>query len=39
MDLNLTEEQRAVQKTARDFAERRLAPAAHARDKIGRAHV
>ncbi len=33
MDLNLTEEQRAVQKTARDFAERRLAPAAHARDK------
>ena len=35
MDLELTEEQRAVQKTARDFAERRLVPAAHARDKEG----
>ena len=35
MDLTLTEEQRAVQKTARDFAERRLVPAAHARDKEG----
>jgi alkylation response protein AidB-like acyl-CoA dehydrogenase len=33
VDLELTEEQRAVQKTARDFAERRLVPAAHARDK------
>ena len=35
MDLELTEEQRAVQKTARDFAERRLMPAAHKRDKEG----
>jgi alkylation response protein AidB-like acyl-CoA dehydrogenase len=35
VDLELTEEQRAVQKTARDFAERRLIPAAHARDKEG----
>ncbi len=33
MDLALTEEQRAVQKTAREYAERRLMPAAHARDK------
>ncbi|MBZ0237538.1 MAG: acyl-CoA dehydrogenase family protein [Deltaproteobacteria bacterium] len=33
--MTLTEEQRAVQKTARDFAERRLVPAAHARDKEG----
>jgi alkylation response protein AidB-like acyl-CoA dehydrogenase len=35
VDLGLTEEQRAVQRTAREFAERRLAPAAAARDKDG----
>ena len=35
MDLALTEEQRAVQRTARDYAERRLMPAAAARDKDG----
>jgi alkylation response protein AidB-like acyl-CoA dehydrogenase len=35
VDLEPTEEQRAVQKTARDFAERRLIPAARARDKDG----
>lgn len=33
MELGLSEEQRAVQKTARDYAERRLAPAARARDE------
>ncbi len=33
MDLALTEEQRAVQRTAREFAERRLAPHARARDQ------
>jgi alkylation response protein AidB-like acyl-CoA dehydrogenase len=35
VDLALTEEQRAVQRTAREYAERRLAPAAAARDKDG----
>ncbi|HVK72321.1 MAG TPA: acyl-CoA dehydrogenase family protein [Kofleriaceae bacterium] len=35
MDLALTEEQQLVQRTAREFAERRLAPAAAARDVSG----
>jgi alkylation response protein AidB-like acyl-CoA dehydrogenase len=35
MDFALTEEQLAVQRTARDFAEKRLRPAAPARDKSG----
>ncbi len=35
MDLNLTEEQVMVQRTARDFAERTLAPAAARRDVSG----
>lgn len=35
MDLAFTEEQRAVQRLARDFAEERLAPHAAARDKSG----
>jgi alkylation response protein AidB-like acyl-CoA dehydrogenase len=35
MHLELTEEQRLIQRTARDFAERRLAPVAAARDRDG----
>ena len=35
MDLGLTEEQALIQRTARDFAERRLAPNAAARDRDG----
>jgi alkylation response protein AidB-like acyl-CoA dehydrogenase len=35
MQLSLTEEQRLIQRTARDFAERRLAPKAAARDVSG----
>ena len=35
MDLGLTEEQALVQRTARDYAERRLAPNAAARDRDG----
>jgi alkylation response protein AidB-like acyl-CoA dehydrogenase len=35
MNFELTEEQLAVQRTARDFAEKRLRPAAPARDKSG----
>ena len=36
MQLEPTEEQRLIQRTAREFAERRLAPAAAARDRDGR---
>ena len=36
MQLEPTEEQRLIQRTAREFAERRLAPGAAARDKDGR---
>ena len=35
MDLGLTDEQLLIQRTARDFAERRLAPVAAARDRDG----
>jgi len=35
VDLSFTEEQQAVQRTAREFAERRLIPAAAARDRDG----
>lgn len=35
MKLELTEEQLLIQRTAREFAERRLAPAAAARDRAG----
>ena len=35
MQLELTEEQRLIQRTAREFAERRLAPRAAARDRDG----
>lgn len=35
MQLELTEEQRLIQRTAREFAERRLAPVAAARDRDG----
>jgi alkylation response protein AidB-like acyl-CoA dehydrogenase len=36
VQLEPTEEQRLIQRTAREFAERRLAPAAAARDRDGR---
>ena len=36
MQLEPTEEQRLIQRTAREFAERRLAPGAAARDRDGR---
>ncbi|HEY6173585.1 MAG TPA: acyl-CoA dehydrogenase family protein, partial [Kofleriaceae bacterium] len=35
MDFDLTEEQRLIQRTARDFADRVLAPRAAARDVSG----